>query len=138
MFIYIYIICRIWKPFCTCNNIEAFYCMHNTHIYTYICVCIYIYTYIDMHMYVYVHTYYQNLPYLTFWGMAVNRLVHNHAPSTSILSTYGCSQSSNLQTRILFCSTQRMFPLLHRGVFHYFGCKPTLVVKQCLLACLYK
>ena len=37
-----------------------------------------------MHMYVYVHTYYQNLPYLTFWGMAVNRLVHNHAPSTCL------------------------------------------------------
>ena len=35
-------------------------------------------------MYVYVHTYYQNLPYFTFWGMAVNRLVHDHAPSTCI------------------------------------------------------
>ena len=33
-------------------------------------------------MYVYVHTYYQNLPYFTFWGMAVNRFVHDHAPST--------------------------------------------------------
>ena len=27
--------------------------------------------------------YYKNLPYLTFWGMAVDRLVHDHAPSTS-------------------------------------------------------
>ena len=28
--------------------------------------------------------YYKNLPYLTFWGMAVDRLVHDHAPSTCV------------------------------------------------------